>query len=101
MSELFRDLAWGIVDGATGNLVAGRGCTTERIVAGSYEIALSEGRAVDDNEMMITVTPIDPANLHANSNTGTDTVKSVMTFNTAGIATDANFCFKIEALKLL
>ncbi len=100
-SSLFRDLAWGVVTGATGVLVNGRGCTVVRTGAGEYEITLSEGLAVADSETMMTVTPIDPTNLHANFDVGTTTVKKVKSFNTAGLLTDADFCFKIEALKLI
>lgn len=100
MSSLFRDIAWGLVTGA-GVLTNGRGCTVSRTGVGVYEITLSAGLLVDDTEMMMTVTPIDPTNLHANANAGTPAVKNVVTFNTAGLATDADFCFKIEALKLI
>jgi hypothetical protein len=88
-------IAWGLVR-TDGVLINGIGATINRISAGLYQIILSDN--VDDEEMMIVLTPQGlPVRIAATSE-GTDSIKMARMFDSAGVAADANFYFKIERL---
>lgn len=97
----FDAVAWGIIDGVTGVLSAGRGATTSKVATGRYNITLPDDFQLDNSEMMITVTSCDAAARFVGFISGTDTVKRVEAFNQAGINADATICFKIDRLRIL
>lgn len=98
---MLQEIAWGLVDGATGTLINGRNITVTRISTGVYDLELQPGFELDSTEMMITVTSCDPAARFTGFTSGTDTVKRVEAFNQAGMNADATICFKIERLNIL
>ena len=66
------------------------GVTVQNTATGVFKITHNIGYA---NRYILSVTPVGTANINAVvANQGADTVE-VRTFNTAGSATDAAFCF--------
>lgn len=100
---MFEFVAWGLVDGATGNLLAGRGATSTRIAVGRYEIALSNDYQLDELEMMMSVITNQLGTARTvNITAQTDTVKTIQLRNpTTTAGQDSTFYFKIERLKIL
>lgn len=102
MSNTLTTTAWGLVDGNSGLIVKGRGAEVSKTGAGTYTIALSSGLQLDNDEMMITLTISSTgAGSTIQLDSGTDSVKTVKTYNATGVLTDRSFYFKIEKLNVL
>lgn len=86
MSNLLTEIAWGIVNGGTGLLVNGRGAQASKGPGvDQYRIFLSENRTLDDNEMMLTLTPISIGDgVMAAQEAGTDDTKKRSNFRGRG-----------------
>lgn len=102
MGEMLTTIAWGIVDGATGVLLAGRNIAVNRLGVGDYELVLPDDGGVDDLEMMITVQgrSFNFLRFFLAESTN-DFTKRVQVFSTAGLPADGEFYFEIKRLNIL
>ena len=95
-------VAYGIVDGATGNLTAGRGVTSNRSGAGEYSLSLPNGTELDNSEVSLNVSLVDNAGSVAwDVSNSDDKEKAIVSFNAGGVAADQSFSFQIWLLKII
>lgn len=90
--------ACGAVTGGTGVAIWAAGAATARTGAGVYPITLDQG--CDSAESSVRVTPRKATFASATVVHTSDTVKTVHTFNAAGVATDSDFDFLVTKAPL-
>jgi len=93
--------ALGAVTGATGVAISGAGAASSRTAAGIYTLTLDQG--CDASECCVQVTGRGAAPAAGRSWTVThtsDTVKTVLCTNEAGVAADQDFDYVVHKLPL-